>query len=642
MSNQNNSKLWKNAFYWILGITVVLLMLGSLRNNEQGEKAREVSYTELMSAVKDKKVKSAVVPENGTGVVIAKLGDGNVWKVNSPNDLWMITDMKAAGVDVYVKPADKPSVLWTIFTIFGPMLLFIGVWYYFMTKMQGGGGGGAKGLFNVSNNPAKEASPEKSTVRFVDVAGCDEAKLEVQELVDFLKEPARFQSVGGKIPKGVLLVGPPGTGKTMMAKAIAGEAGVPFFSVSGSDFVQMFVGVGAARVRSMFEEARKKSPCIIYIDEIDAVGKQRSAGGFGGNDEREQTLNQILVEMDGFGGDTNIIVLASTNRVEILDDALLRPGRFDRQVVVPKPDVVGREQILRVHTAKIPLGPDVRLDVLARQTPGYAGADLANLVNEAALMAARHRERLVTMPHFELAADKILMGPERKSMKMSEEERRTTAYHEAGHAALMIIKGNDPVHKVSIVPRGRALGVTMQLPQEDRYCLSREHWIAEIENLMGGRAAEEVFCHKITTGASNDMVRATAIARKMVTDWGMSEKLGPLHYGDNEGRGASTFGPEVQRTIDSEIRSIIENAYANAVQLLKDYRESVEKMTAMLLDKETIDAHEVEGCFPEDIQKRARAKWKTKSIPSTLVAQDTPATGASEPIPSGEPAAQAS
>ena len=412
-----------------------------------------------------------------------------------------------------------------------------------------------------------------------------------------------------------MLVGDPGTGKTLLAKAIAGEAGVPFFSASGSDFVEMFVGVGAKRVRNMFEEARKKAPCIIYIDEIDAVGKQRAGGGYGGNDEREQTLNQILVEMDGFNGDTGIIVMASTNRVDILDKALTRPGRFDRIVNVPKPDVGGREQILKVHTSKVPLGPDVRLEVLSRATPGYSGADLANLVNEAALFAARDGKRLVDMHHFEKANDKIIMGAERKSMKMSDAERLTTAYHESGHAAVGIVMGNDPVHKVSIVPRGRALGVTMHLPQEDRYCLSKEHWLAEITMLMGGRAAEEVFCKKITTGASNDMMRATGIARAMVTEWGMSEKLGPLHYGNNEGHGESTFGPDIQRTIDAEVRDIVESCYRQAVQLMKDYREAIETMTAMLMEKETINAHDVESCFPADIQARARKQWTSGIVP---------------------------
>lgn len=588
-------------------ILVMLVILGMRQERTEAVGAKEIPYSEFMDAVKGGNVTSAVVPRDGEGAVVATMKDGTKVTTNAPSDLWMINELLTGKVSVTAKNPPKPSMLYGIFMTFGPVILIVGFWVWMMRKQSGG-----NGIFGVGNNPAKE-NGEQSTTKFADVAGCDEAKHEVQELVEFLKEPQRFQALGGKIPKGVMLVGDPGTGKTLLAKAIAGEAGVPFFSASGSDFVEMFVGVGAKRVRNMFEEARKKAPCIIYIDEIDAVGKQRSSGAFGGgNDEREQTLNQILVEMDGFAGDTGIIVMASTNRVDILDKALLRPGRFDRHVVVPKPDVSGREQILKVHTAKVPMGPDVNLYVIARATPGYAGADLANLVNEAALFAARENKRMVEMVHFEKANDKIIMGAERKSMKMSEDERRTTAYHEAGHAAAGIVLGNDPVHKVSIVPRGRALGVTMQLPQEDRYCLSKEHWIAELVMLMGGRAAEEVFVKKITTGASNDMMRATNIARAMVTEWGMSDVLGPLHYGNNEGRGESTFGPDIQKQIDSEVRKFVDDAYKRAVQLMEEYRDSIEKMTAMLMDKETIDAKDVESCFPEDIQARARAKWVNK------------------------------
>ena len=598
----------------LLAIMIGLFFLMiALRSGDQdvSAKIKEVPYTELMKSVKKGNVLSADVPRTGEGTIVATMRDGTKVKSETASDLWMISEMMSNDVSVTTKAPPQPSKLFSLLLSFGPVLLIMGVLLYTMRR-QGGGG-----VFGVGNNPAKEASAEDSMVKFADVAGCDEAKLEVEEIVQFLKEPQRFQALGGKIPKGVMLVGDPGTGKTLLAKAIAGEAGVPFFSASGSDFVEMFVGVGAKRVRSMFEEARKKAPCIIYIDEIDAVGKQRSGGGFGGNDEREQTLNQILVEMDGFKGDTSIIVLASTNRIDILDSALRRPGRFDRIVNVPKPDVGGREQILKVHTAKIPLGPDVRLEVLARATSGYAGADLANLVNEAALFAARENKRLVDMHHFEKANDKIMMGAERKSMKMSEPERLTTAYHESGHAAVGVVRGNDPVHKVSIVPRGRALGVTMQLRQEDRYCVSREHWINELVLLMGGRAAEEIFCKKITTGASNDMMRATQIARSMVTEWGMSDKLGPLHYGDNEGRGENAFGTDIQRLIDSEVRELIDNAYKAAVQLMKDYAPSIEKMTAMLMERETIGALEVESCFPEDVQIRARAQW-TSGITSTI------------------------
>jgi len=590
----------------LLFLAFVMVFVSVFRENDNNaSSAIGVSYSELMESIKRGEVVSAVVPIRGEGTIVATMNDGRVVSSLAPSDIWMVSDMLKHNVNVTATEPPQPSALFNLFMAFGPVLLIVGLWIWMMKKQTGGGG-----IFGVGNNPAKEATPEQSNIKFSDVAGVDEAKHEVKELVDFLKEPQRFQSLGGKIPKGIILVGEPGTGKTMLAKAIAGEAGVPFFSASGSDFVEMFVGVGAKRVRSMFAEARKKSPCIIYIDEIDAVGKQRSAGGFGGNDEREQTLNQILVEMDGFGGDTGIIVMASTNRVELLDKALLRPGRFDRHVYVPKPDVVGREQILKVHSSKVPLANDVRLGVIARATVGYSGADLANLVNEAALCAASSKKQFVSMHDFETANDKIMMGAERKSMKMSEAERRTTAYHEAGHAAVGIVMGNDPVHKVSIVPRGRALGITMQLPQEDRYCLSKEHWMNELVVLMGGRAAEEIFIGKITTGASNDMMRATDIARAMVTEWGMSEALGPLHYGNNEGRGDSKFGPDIQKQIDQEVRVFIENAYAAAVKLMRDYSGSIEKMTVMLLEKETINSSDVESCFPIDIQERARSKWK--------------------------------
>ena len=616
-------------------LVAMIFLVFAFKSNDtidKSAKAKPVSYSEFLDSVEKGDVVSATVPREGSGVVVGTLRDGKTVKSNAPNDLWLVSDLRKNKVNIEsTEPPAPPSRLFSVLMTFGPAILIVGFMIWMMKKQSGGGG-----IFNAGNNPAKEAKPDESKIRFSDVAGCDEAKAEVVELVEFLKEPQKFQALGGRIPKGVMLVGDPGTGKTLLAKAIAGEAGVPFFSASGSDFVEMFVGVGAKRVRNMFEEARKKSPCIIYIDEIDAVGRQRSPGGFGGgNDEREQTLNQILVEMDGFTGDSGIIVMASTNRVDVLDKALLRPGRFDRHVVVPKPDVGGREQILKVHSAKVPLGPDVRLDVLAKATPGYAGADLSNLVNEAALFAARESKRFVEMLHFEKANDKIMMGAERKSMRMSESERQTTAYHEAGHAAVGVVMGNDPVHKVSIVPRGRALGVTMSLPQEDRYCLSKEHWESELVVLMGGRAAEEVFVGKITTGASNDMMRATNIARAMVTEWGMSDKLGPLHYGSNEGRGESKFGPDIQRLIDSEVRSLVDDAYTKAVQLMKDYKQPIEDMTAMLMEKETINALEVESCFPADIQARARAQWTsglTHEMPAVKEVVDTktdakPATG---------------
>jgi cell division protease FtsH len=479
------------------------------------------------------------------------------------------------------------------------MLLLIGVWIFFMRQMQGGGKGGA---FSFGKSKARMMDENTNQVTFADVAGCDEAKDEVSEFVDFLRDPTKFQKLGGRIPRGALMVGSPGTGKTLLARAIAGEAKVPFFSISGSDFVEMFVGVGAARVRDMFEQAKKSAPCIIFIDEIDAVGRQRGAGLGGGNDEREQTLNALLVEMDGFEASVGVIVIAATNRPDVLDPALLRPGRFDRQVVVPLPDIRGREQILKVHMRKVPLAPDVDPSVLARGCPGFSGADLANLVNEAALFAARANKRLVDMDDFERAKDKIMMGAERRSMVMPEEERRNTAYHESGHAVVArLLPKTDPVHKVTIIPRGRALGVTMQLPTEDRYSQDRDRLLNTITVLFGGRIAEELFMHQMTTGASNDFQRATDLARRMVTQWGMSDKLGPMVYGEEEGevflgRSVTThknMSEASLQTVDAEIRRIIDEQYGLARRLLEENRDKVEAMTAALLELETIDADQI-------------------------------------------------
>jgi cell division protease FtsH len=480
------------------------------------------------------------------------------------------------------------------------MLLLIAVWVFFMRQMQGGGRGGA---FSFGKSKARMIDENNNSITFADVAGCDEAKEEVHELVEFLRDPSKFQKLGGRIPRGVLMVGSPGTGKTLLAKAIAGEAKVPFFSISGSDFVEMFVGVGAARVRDMFENAKKHAPCIIFIDEIDAVGRQRGAGLGGGNDEREQTLNQMLVEMDGFETNQGIIVIAATNRPDVLDPALLRPGRFDRQVVVPLPDVRGREQILTVHMRKVPMAPDVKADILARGTPGMSGADLANLVNEAALFAARRNGRLVDMDDFEKAKDKILMGAERRSIVMPEEERRNTAYHESGHALVArMMPKTDPVHKVTIIPRGRALGVTMQLPEGDRYSMDRERMLSTIAVLFGGRIAEEVFMNQMTTGASNDFERATALARDMVTRYGMSEALGPMVYAENEGE--VFLGRSITKTthvsestmqkVDTEIRKIIDQQYSVARKLIEDNKDKMHAMAHALLEWETIDADQIE------------------------------------------------
>jgi len=511
----------------------------------------------------------------------------------------MVGDLVKYGVKVEARPEEEQSFLAQIFISWFPMLLLIGVWIFFMRQMQGGGRGGA---FSFGKSKARMLDESNNTVTFADVAGCDEAKEEVAELVEFLRDPTKFQKLGGRIPRGVLMVGSPGTGKTLLAKAIAGEAKVPFFSISGSDFVEMFVGVGAARVRDMFEQAKKNAPCIVFIDEIDAVGRQRGAGLGGGNDEREQTLNQLLVEMDGFEGSAGVIVIAATNRPDVLDPALLRPGRFDRQVVVPLPDIRGREQILLVHMRKVPMAPDVKPDIIARGTPGFSGADLANLVNEAALFAARGNKRLVDMLDFERAKDKIIMGAERRSMVMPEEERRNTAYHESGHAIVaMLLPKTDPVHKVTIIPRGRALGVTMQLPESDRYSMDKDRMLNTIAVLFGGRIAEEVFMNQMTTGASNDFERATQIARDMVMRYGMSDLMGPMVYGDNEGEiflgraitRTVNMSEETMRHVDAEIRGIIDQQYALARKLIEENRDKVEAMAKALLELETIDSDQI-------------------------------------------------
>ena len=515
------------------------------------------------------------------------------------NDIWLVSDLLKNNVVVSAKPEEEQSFLVSLFVSWFPMLLLVGVWIFFMRQMQGGGRGGA---FSFGKSKARLMDEATNTITFADVAGCDEAKEEVSELVDFLRDPTKFQKLGGRIPRGVLMVGSPGTGKTLLAKAIAGEAKVPFFSISGSDFVEMFVGVGAARVRDMFENAKKQSPCIVFIDEIDAVGRQRGAGLGGGNDEREQTLNQLLVEMDGFEGTSGVIVIAATNRPDVLDPALLRPGRFDRQVVVPLPDVRGREQILLVHMRKVPIAPDVKADIIARGCPGFAGADLANLVNEAALFAARQNKRLVDMDDFEQAKDKIIMGSARRSVVMPEEERRNTAYHESGHVVVAkSLDKTDPVHKVTIIPRGRALGVTMQLPEGDRYSQDKERLLQTIAVLFGGRIAEEIFMNQMTTGASNDFERATGIARSMVTQWGMSDALGPMVYAENEGEvflGRSVTNHKnvseaTMQQVDAEIRRILDQQYAVARKIIEGNRAKIEIMATSLLEWETLDAEQL-------------------------------------------------
>ena len=582
-----------------------------------------IPYSEFINEVQARRIKSATITESAGGTeIVALTSDDRRVRTNATYlDRGLVGDLLNNDVKFDVKPREEGSLLMTLLVSWGPMLLLIGVWVYFMRQMQGGGKGGA---FSFGKSKARMLDENNNTVTFADVAGCDEAKEEVTEVVDFLKDPSKFQKLGGRIPRGLLLVGPPGTGKTLLAKSIAGEAKVPFFSISGSDFVEMFVGVGAARVRDMFENAKKNAPCIIFIDEIDAVGRQRGAGLGGGNDEREQTLNQMLVEMDGFETNLGVIVIAATNRPDILDQALLRPGRFDRQVYVQLPDIRGREQILNVHMRKIPVGSDVQASVIARGTPGMSGADLANLCNEAALMAARRSARVVEMQDFEKAKDKIIMGPERKSMVMPEEERRNTAYHEAGHALIgRLLPKCDPVHKVTIIPRGRALGVTMSLPEKDRYSYDSEYMLNQIAMLFGGRIAEEVFMKQMTTGASNDFERATHMARDMVMRYGMSEALGPMVYAENEGEvflgrsvtKTTNISEQTMQRVDTEVRRIIDEQYALARKLIEDNADKMHAMAKALLEWETIDMEQLneimdgrEPTAPKDFKPRVAAQ----------------------------------
>jgi cell division protease FtsH len=584
----------KNLVIWLV-IGLVLMTVFNQFNNRQAAQP-PMEYSQFLEEVKSGRIAKVTIEGRQLKATTA---DGKRVTSYSTGDIWLVSDLLKYGVKVEAKPEEEPSLLMNIFVSWFPMLLLIGVWIFFMRQMQGGGRGGA---FSFGKSRARMLDESTNTVTFADVAGCEEAKEEVAELVDFLRDPSKFQKLGGRIPRGVLMVGSPGTGKTLLARAIAGEAKVPFFSISGSDFVEMFVGVGAARVRDMFEQAKKHAPCIVFIDEIDAVGRQRGAGLGGGNDEREQTLNQLLVEMDGFEATTGVIVIAATNRPDVLDPALMRPGRFDRQVVVPLPDIRGREQILQVHMRKVPLAPDVRADILARGTPGFSGADLANLVNEGALFAARSNKRLVDMDDFEKAKDKIFMGAERKSMVITEEEKRATAYHESGHAIVgAMLPGVDPVHKVTIIPRGRALGLTWILPERDRISLYKNQMLAQISFLFGGRIAEEIFVHDISTGASNDFERATQLARNMVTRFGMSDSLGPMIYGENEGevflgRSVTTHKSVSESTlqkVDAEIRRIIDEQYAVARKIIEDNRDKVEAMTKALLEWETIDADQI-------------------------------------------------
>jgi cell division protease FtsH len=616
--------LAKNVILWI----VVAVVLWSVVSNfgVRSPRDTQTDYSTFLSWVRDGSVKD-VVFEGKTIHVKKSSGDDFVlYNPETSNDE-LIGLLDERGVKISGAPEKAPNLLISLFISSFPILLLIGVWIYFMRQMQGAGGG--RGAMSFGKSRARLLGEDQVSVTFADVAGVEEAKEEVVEIVDFLKDPAKFQRLGGKIPKGVLMVGSPGTGKTLLARAIAGEAKVPFFTISGSDFVEMFVGVGASRVRDMFEQAKKHAPCIIFIDEIDAVGRHRGAGLGGGHDEREQTLNQLLVEMDGFEGNEGVIVIAATNRPDVLDPALLRPGRFDRQVVVPLPDVRGREQILKVHMRKVPVDGNVKPGVIARGTPGFSGADLANLVNEAALIAARANRRTVSMEEFDKAKDKIMMGAERRSLVMSESERKLTAYHESGHAIVGLnVPDHDPVYKVSIIPRGRALGVTMFLPEEDRYSYSKQRLMSQMKSLYGGRLAEEIVFGPayVTTGASNDIERATDIARNMVTKWGLSEKLGPLTYTEDDGE--IFLGRSVTRhkqvsdvtahAIDEEVRLLIDSCYGEAKRILAGNRDKLDLMAAALLKYETIDETQIKDIM-DGRDPRPPADWDEPSEPGKVV-----------------------
>ena len=592
--------LTKNLLIWVVIAFVLIVVFSKFSTTTQP--GAVLSYSEFIQNVRNNAVREVDI--RGQKIIGVTVNGDRFVTYSPPNDPKMVDDLLANNVKFKAAPPEERSIFWDIIISWVPFLLIIGLWIYIMRQMQGGGGRG--GAMSFGKSRARMMTEDQVKVNFNDVAGCDEAKDEVGELVEFLRDPSKFQKLGGKIPRGVLMVGSPGTGKTLLAKAIAGEAKVPFFSISGSDFVEMFVGVGASRVRDMFDQAKKPAPCIIFIDEIDAVGRQRGAGLGGGHDEREQTLNQLLVEMDGFEGSEGIIVIAATNRPDVLDPALLRPGRFDRQVVVPLPDVRGREQILKVHMRKVPLGDDVRPELIARGTPGFSGADLANLVNEAALFAARSNKRTVNMHEFEKAKDKIMMGAERKSMVMKEEEKRATAYHEAGHAIVgMNVPEHDPVYKVSIIPRGRALGVTMYLPEEDRYSASKQRLESQISSLYGGRIAEELIYgpEGVTTGASNDIERATSIARNMVTKWGLSSRMGPLAYSEDEGEvflGRSVtqqkhMSDDTAHAIDEEVRTVIDRNYQRAKNILNENMSVLHAMAEALIKYETIDRTQIEA-----------------------------------------------
>jgi len=590
----------KNLALWIV-IGLFMILVINLFNVPSNPLEQEMVFSDFVSSLDRGEVSEVTIKENA---IAGRMKDGTQFRTYAPSDAGLIPKLREQQVRITVRPADKSPWYITFLLSWGPMLLIIALWIFFIRQMQTGG----NRAMSFGKSRAQLLTEDKKKVTFADVAGVDEAKVEVQEIVEFLKDPPKFQKLGGRIPKGVLVVGPPGTGKTLLARAIAGEAGVPFLSISGSDFVEMFVGVGASRVRDLFEQGRKNAPCIIFIDEIDAVGRLRGAGLGGGHDEREQTLNQLLVEMDGFETSEGVILVAATNRPDVLDPALLRPGRFDRQVYVGRPDIKGRLEVLKVHSKKVPLAPEVELGVIARGTPGFAGADLENLVNEAALLAARRSKSQVEMLDFEDAKDKILMGVERKSAVLSEEEKRNTAYHEAGHAVVAkLLPGTDPVHKVTVIPRGQALGVTMQLPMEDRYTYYKDFLVNNLAILMGGRIAEEVFIGRISTGAGNDIEKATELARKMVTQWGMSEELGPLTYGQAQeeiflGREISQHRDYSEATavaIDTEVRRLVTENYERAKRLIIDHKDGLIAVAEALIERETLDAGDLDRILGE-------------------------------------------
>ena len=633
----------RNLMLWVIILVCVVALFNLFQGAAPRSASREILFSDFMASVERNEIQDVVIQGSN---IAGSFKSGGDFRTYAPEDPSLVPTLRTNGVAIKAMPrSDNELSFWSVLISWFPMLLLIGVWIFFMRQMQGGGGK----AMGFGKSRAKLLTEKQGRVTFEDVAGVEEAKQELEEIVEFLRDPQKFQRLGGKIPKGVLLVGPPGTGKTLLARSIAGEANVPFFTISGSDFVEMFVGVGASRVRDMFEQGKKNAPCIIFIDEIDAVGRHRGAGLGGGNDEREQTLNQLLVEMDGFEANEGVILIAATNRPDVLDPALLRPGRFDRQVVVPNPDIIGRERILQVHSRKTPLAADVELKVIARGTPGFSGADLANLVNEAALLAARKTKRVVGMQEFEEAKDKVLMGAERRSMVMTEDEKKLTAYHEGGHALVMLhVPGHEPLHKVTIIPRGRALGVTMFLPERDKYSMSRHELRAQIASLFGGRVAEELVfgTDKVTTGASDDIRRATDIARKMVTEYGFSDKLGPLRYTDNSGEvflghsvtQTKNVSDATARVIDEEVRAFVEEGEITANKIIVEHRDQLEIIAQGLLEHETLSREEIEALLRGETidktekQTRPRDPGRRSSVPSSGDARRNPPFG-QEPTP---------